>query len=219
MLDLFGSKRRAILNSEQFQKNIVHVKDLYNLILKMSDADTACKIFITCDDNSRVVSFLKLTLTTHVNNSMLRYLLNTYYENFCLRKIFNFQFNYDRPSNMTDDEIKHRFSVASESEEKQRKDALERIGRALFRDQSSFSLYENYRKRHGTDIYDFVYTGFGMSKSYVVSEDDYIPFSINVTLKTGLSDEHPNGRIKSEYEAAEERNFYSKILLDELSKI
>lgn len=76
MLDLFGSKRRAILNSEQFQKNIVHVKDLYNLILKMSDADTACKIFITCDDNSSIVSFLTLTFTTQVKNSSLRLLLN-----------------------------------------------------------------------------------------------------------------------------------------------
>jgi hypothetical protein len=40
MLDLFGSKRRAILNSEQFQNNLTQVRDLRNLVLQMSQSFT-----------------------------------------------------------------------------------------------------------------------------------------------------------------------------------
>ena len=41
MLDLFGSKRRAILNSEQFQNNLTQVRDLRNLVLQMSQSFTS----------------------------------------------------------------------------------------------------------------------------------------------------------------------------------
>ena len=227
MLDLFGSKRRAILNSEQFQKNIVHVKDLYNLILKMSDADTACKIFITCDDNSAIVSFLTLTFTTQVKNSSLRLLLNEYYENFSLKKFFNSQYNQSLSSSTaypakTPEHIIHSIDTAMDTARKAtdiaRHNALDKIGHTLFRDEASFSLYESCKKRYGIDIAELLYDGFGIPKRYVPSKDNYVPFSFTFSIETGLPDEYRGG-MKSPATIQDERNFYYKILLDELNKI
>ena len=228
MLDLFGSKRRAILNSEQFQKNIAHVKDLYNLILKMSDADTACKIFITCDDNSSIVSFLTLTFTTQVKNSSLRLLLNEYYENFSLKKFFNSQYNQSLSSSTAypaeaPEHILHSVDTAMDTARKAtdiaRHNALDKIGHTLFRDEASFSLYESCKKRYGIDIDELLYDGFGIPKNYAPSKDNYVPFSFTFSMETGLLNKYRGGGMKSPATIQDERKFYTQILLDELNKI
>mgnify|MGYP006954109514 CR=1 FL=1 len=236
MLDLFGSKRRSILSSKQFQENLVHVRDFRNLILKMSDSDTPPKIIIELDNNfaNGIVSYIRIALTTHVYNPHLCFLLNSYYEDFGLKKFFEAQYNaeYNRslPNNMTyltdtSEQLTRRvetaMETAREAEDIARHDALDKISHALFRDEASFSLYESYKKLHGTDITDLLYDGFGIPKRYVPSGDDcaYTPFSDGLSLKTGLPDEYRGGSLKPSATIQDERNFYAKILLDELNKI
>ena len=236
MLDLFGSKRRAILSSKQFQENLVHVRDFRNLILKMSDSDTSPNILIALDNNfgNGIVSYIHIAFTTCVYNPRLRLLLNSYYEDFGLKNFFEAQYNaeYNRslPNSMTyltdtSEQLKHRIETAMETARKAediaRHDALDKISHALFRYKASFSLYESYKKLHGTDITDFLYDGFGIPKRYVPSGDDcpYVSFSDGLSLKTGLLDESRGGSLKPSATIQDERNYYAKILLDELNKI
>lgn len=234
MLDLFGSKRRSILSSKQFQENLIHVRDFRNLILKMSDSNTPPKVIIELNNNfaGSIVSHIQLTLTAHVYNPLLRYLLNSYYEDFGLNKFFEDQYNaeYNRslPNSMTYpietyEQLKRRVETATETARKAEDiahhDALDKISHALFRDEASFSLYESYKKLHGTDIEDFLYDGFGIPKRYLPSEDDYVPFSYGLSLKTGLLNESRGGGLKSPATIQDERKFYTQILFDELNKI
>ena len=108
MLDLFGSKRRAILNSEQFQNNLTQVRDLRNLVLQMSQSFTSpalLKRLVQFDDNEvkNIVSVLSFTITANIHNPDLRVLLNHYYEDFYVKKIYKFHFDPSRHRNMTQD--------------------------------------------------------------------------------------------------------------------
>lgn len=231
MFDPFGSKRRLILNSKPFQKNLSHVRDLRNLLLKMSTSDTPPKLIIELNNDfaSSIVSYIQITFTTHVYNPPLRFLLNSYYENFSSKKFFESQYKHflsnstANPDEETYEQFHHRISTATEAagkaEDIARHNALDKISHTLFRDAASFSLYESYKKLHGTDIDDLLYDGFGIPKRYISSKDDYIPFSYALSLKTGLLDGYRNGGIKSPDTIQDERKFYTQILLDELNKL
>ena len=230
MLVLFGSKRRSILSSKQFQNNLIHVRDFRDLILRMSDSDTPPKIRMELDNNfaNGIVSGIQLTLTTHVYNPSLRLLLNSYYEDFSSKKFFESQYNRSLSNSTaypaeTYEQLHHRVDTAMETariaEYIARHDALDKISHALFRNAASFSLYESYKKLYGINIDDFLYDGFGIPKRYILSEDDYVFFSYGLPLKTGLADEYPSGRRKPSDVIQDERKFYTNLLLEELNKM
>lgn len=226
MLDLFGSKRRAILNSEQFQNNLTQVRDLRNLVLQMSQSFTSpalLKRLVQFDDNEvkNIVSVLSFTITANIHNPDLRVLLNHYYEDFYVKIIYKFHFDPSRHRNMTQDEYLRCMNNADIKEDEIQRANLNAISHSLFRTDSAFSLFESYKKRYGTKTSDFIYDGFGVPKRYVPSEDDYedIPFSYRLFLDTGLRNEYRSGEMKSSATIQDERNFYAKILLDELNKI
>ena len=122
---------------------------------------------------------------------------------------------------MTQDEYLRCMNDADIKEDEMQRANLNAISHSLFRTDSTFSLFESYKKRYGTRTSDFIRDGFGVPKRYVPSEDDYedIPFSYRLFLDTGLRNEYRNGEMKSSATIQDERNFYAKILLDELNKI
>lgn len=221
MFDLFGSKRRSVLSSEQFQENLIRTRDLRQLILKMSSSDTPPEIFIERDDNfaNGIISSIQFTLTTFVYNPDLRLVLNKFYEDFYLKKIYEFHYDSSLHSNMTHDQIDRCIVAADDIKGQKLHATLDEISHALFRDNSTFSLYETYKHRYGTDVYDFVYGGLGMDKTYTISREDFFPFSLNLIMKTAIPNEYNNGRKKSESAIQDERKFYTKIFLEELAKI
>ncbi len=223
MLDLFGSKRHSILNSKQFQENLVQVKDLRTLVLGMSQSTLPSKRLVQFDDNEvkNIVSVLSFTITANIHNPDLRVLLNHYYEDFYVKKIYQFHYDPSRHRNMTQDEYLRRMNDADRKEDEMQRANLNAISHSLFRTDSTFSLFESYKKRYGTKTSDFICDGFGVPKRYVPSEDDYedIPFAYRLFLDTGLRNEYRSGEMKSSATIQDERNFYAKILLDELNKI
>ena len=150
MLDLFGSKRRAILNSEQFQNNLTQVRDLRNLVLQMSQSFTSpalLKRLVQFDDNEvkNIVSVLSFTITANIHNPDLRVLLNHYYEDFYVKKIYKFHFDPSRHRNMTQDEYLRCMNDADIKEDEMQRANLNAISHSLFRTDSTFSLFESYK--------------------------------------------------------------------------
>lgn len=221
MFDPFGTKKQLILNTKRFQKNLIKARDLRQLILEMSTSNTPSEILIKRDDTftKDIVSGMQFTFTASVYNPDLRCLLNKYYEDFYTKKVYEFHYNHSLHSKMTQNQINHCIEEAGRTEAQARLVALDKISHILFRDESAFSLYENYKERYGTDVYGYVYDGFGIPKTYFVSTEAYLPFSINFVIQTGLLNEYRGGRMKTPDTIQDERKFYTKILLEELDKI
>lgn len=213
MLDLFGSKRKAILALPEFQNTVFVAKDFTTVVRGMSDE--YCFVQVTPKLGS-TESYIQLEFSAVLENSFLRWLLNDYYDIFYRRKLFSFQYNYATHSRLSDEELRQLQDEAHRTEESFRQKSLDNIRSALFPNDSLLALYERHKDSGYTDIGDLLYYGFGIPDSYVPSDDEHIPFSCTFSFKTGLSDDDSNGKFKNAYTRKEELTYYSEILMSQL---
>lgn len=220
MFDLFGSKKKAILALPDFQKSLAFAKDIHFLIQSMSD--TCCFISITPDKDTNIASSFSLTFSATLTNPLLRLALNDYYSDFCLTNRFHVSRAAFSHSDLSQVEIEKRISNSQIFEEEMRERYLSNIRQALFRSPESQALYAKYQNANYFDIYDLLYNSFGIGDSsssrYIASDDEHIPFTWTLSLRTGLSNDYPNGKVKPKSVCCDEISYYVTIFLSELEK-
>lgn len=221
MFDLFGSKRKAILELPEFQNSLAYARDICALIHAMSDSGCILNI-IPVNKDTVSEEYLSLTFSTTLINPLLRWTLNDYYNDFCRTRKFHASSSSYMRSNLSPSEIEERVKENNHFEDEMREKYLSAICHALFRTPETMNLYSRYHNSNYFDISDLLYSCFGIENDgpncYTASDDEHIPFTWTLVFTTGLSNYSSNGKLKPQSVRSDEISYYTQIFLNELNK-
>lgn len=199
MFDPFGTRRRLVINTKNFQKNLILLKDYRDLINGMYDS---CGVSIALDRNDSGCSYITLNLSAHIINDNLRFELNNLFKNIYCEK-----------------------AISPELREKLISKSIDNIIDVLFPNHTQHIIYKRLVDSGRFDTLYFFTDCFGISKNYIPTDptdDEIFYFSYSLILKTCFLDEYRDGNrtmLKDKFDRIDERDFYAKILLEELKKI
>lgn len=195
MFDPFGTRRKLVVNTKNFQKNLALLKDFKDLIGKI---DGSGSLDISLERRYEFCSLITLHLSAPIFNEGARYWLNEFSYTFYKRK----------------------YPFMNDKEKESRTNwLLQQIQNELSQDNDYHLLYQKLVKSGHIDPCEFVTNNLGISENYVLTNEDLIIFSKDLILKTCFLNSYRNGHDKDRSTLIGERNFYFKLLLEELNKL
>lgn len=198
MFDPFGTRRKLVVNTKNFQKNLILLKDFSDLIKGMNGSR---RFSVTLDRSNEFCDYITLNLSTYIIDDELRSRLN-YFSNVFYERRFPFS-NTEAQENWT--------TVI-----------IDNILGELFPNHKYRVLYQKLVDSGYLNPCDFIIDCFGISKSYIPTDDEVVDFLKHLNLKTCFSNAYHDGNQtvwKDKFDRIDERDFYAKILLEELKKL
>lgn len=198
MFDPFGTRRHLVVTTKNFQKNLILLKDFRDLMKGMNGS--RC-FSVALDRSDNFCDYITLNLSTYIIDDDLRSRLNYFSDIF-----------YER-----------RFSFPNaEAQENWTTVLIDDILGELFPNHKYRTLYQKLVDKGHLDPCDFIINCFGISKSYIPTDDETVDFLKRLKLKTCFLNAYHDGNQtvwKDRFDRIDERDFYAKILLEELNKI
>ena len=156
---------------------------------------------VALDRSDNFCDYITLNLSTYIIDDDLRSRLNYFSDIF-----------YER-----------RFSFPNaEAQENWTTVLIDDILGELFPNHKYRTLYQKLVDKGHLDPCDFIINCFGISKSYIPTDDETVDFLKRLKLKTCFLNAYHDGNQtvwKDRFDRIDERDFYAKILLEELNKI